>query len=609
MRVQPRQSAAGPQQRWFIHLPAPDVAIWLGLALSVLVVYTQTGRFDFVNYDDNLYVYQSTAVRAGLTPASIRWAFTAAVVGHWVPLTLLSHVLVSQFFQLQSGMHHLTNVLFHLLASILLFAVLKRSTGDRWPSAFVAFVFALHPLHVESVAWVSERKDVLGAFLWFLALYAYVFYAEKPRLRRYLLMAMLFCLALLSKPMAVTFPFTLILLDFWPLRRAQFPRTLWEKLPLVALSAVVSVVTYMAHQAAGFVQKTPLGVRAGNVVLAYVTYIKQMFWPRRLSVFYPYLDIVPVWAAVSALAAILVVSVLAVAAWRTRPYFATGWFWYLGTLVPVIGLVRVGGGSHADHLTYIPMLGLTMILAWGVADVLRQWPRMKPAIAAAAVVVCAVCMALAWKQTGYWRNCETLYQHAIEVTGDNWLAEANLGDYMMNVPDGLAGALQHLENALRIKPDLAEAHNNVGLCLARYELCGTAIPHFETALRIHPGMVVAHNNLGLCLTRIGQYGAAIEHLVTALRLQPNFAAAHFNLATALSKLTGRENEAIAEYQAGLRVSSDPTSSDNAEAHRRLGELFLKQGRTQEALVHFAAAQQIRPDAETSDIIQRLQDNP
>ncbi len=604
-----RRSNIRAMARWFGDLAFTDVFIWLGLTLSILAVYAQLVQFDFVNYDDDLFVYRNAAIRSGVTLDGIRWAFTSVVAGHWVPITLLSHLVVYQFFQMDSGMHHVANVLFHGLASILLFSALKRSTGARWPSAFVALLFAVHSLHVESVAWVSERKDVLSACFWFLALYAYVRYAEQPDRLRYLLMALAFCLGLLSKPMLVTFPLTLLLLDFWPLRRAQFPKTLWEKLPLMALSAAASLAAYLTQRSGGAGSVIPLAMRIGNALISYVIYIRQMFWPSRLAVFYPYPDSMAIWKAPAVFTLLTAVSIGAILTRRTRPYFATGWFWYLGTLVPVIGLVKVGEQSHADHFMYIPMVGLSMILAWGAADVVNKWPRTKFAVAAAGALFCVFCLTLAWRQTRHWRNSETLYDHAITATGDNWLAEGNLGLHLMNIPERRPEALAHLQNALRLRPDYPEAENNMGLYLAQIELCEAAIPHFETAVRIRPDLTQAYNNLALCLTRNGKYGEAIGHLETALRLQPDYAAAHFNLGMALSKVVGRDRDAIAEYETGLRTNPIPASLDNAEAHRNLGQLLLGQGRTKEAIAHFEAAQRIQPNAETSDILTRLRPGP
>jgi Tfp pilus assembly protein PilF len=543
-----------------------DPIIWIGLVLSILAVYAQVGHFDFVNYDDTWYVTENVHVQAGLTPENIKWALTSVVDANWAPLTILSHMAVCTFFGLQSGMHHWVNVVLHALAAILLFASLRRATRALWPSAFVAFIFALHPLHVESVAWVSERKDVLSTFFWFLALYAYVRYTEQPGPRRYALVIVPFCLGLMAKAMLVTFPFTLLLLDVWPFRRAQFPRTLWEKAPLFAISLVSSIVTYLVQRSGGAVQPSPLGDRVRNALISYVSYIGQTFWPAGLAVFYPYRTALTVWHTACAFAIISGVSTLAIFAWRTRPYLATGWFWYLGTLVPVIGLLQVGGQAHADRYMYIPMVGLSVMLAWGALDVVRKWPRTRFAITAAAVVSCLACLGLASAQAGYWRNSESLYRRAIAVTENNELAQYNLGDYLMSIPDRRSEAVTHFEAALRIRPDYPDAHNHMG------------------------GYLVATGHLA---EGIAQFEAAV-------RAYPDYAEAHFNLGVVFSKMPGRELDAIAHYQAGLRVRPDVV-----RGHKNLAQLLLRLGRTSEAISHFEAAQRLQYDPEVAKLLNGL----
>jgi tetratricopeptide (TPR) repeat protein len=582
------------------------LAIWLGLVLSVFAVYAQVGQFDFVNFDDGPYAYENTAVRDGLTVPGIKAAITGVVSSNWHPATMLSLMLDSQLFGPDSGVHHLVNVVIHAMSSVLLFVLLRRATQRRWASAFVAFIFALHPLHVESVAWIAERKDVLSTFFLFLALYAYVRYAEHPNLRAYLLMLGAFALGLMSKPMLVTFPFLLLLFDFWPLRRAAGLRILWEKIPVFALSAIMSVAAYLVQQTTGSIAEAiPLAGRVAKALVSYVTYIRQTFWPTGLAVFYPYPRAILASQAGLAFLLLLAVSVLAMAAWRTRPYLATGWFWYLGTLVPVIGLVKIGEQSHADRYTYIPMIGLLLMVAWGAADAAAAWPRTRPWIHAAAILSVVTCLGLTYRQVRYWQNSETLYVHAIEVTGDNWLAEANLGAWLMKTPERRPEAIEHIEAALRLKPDDAEADNNLGLCMAQLELCGAAIPYFETALRNRPALLAARNNLAFCLARLGNYGAAITELQTTLRADPSYTDAHFNLANTLAKVPGREAEAVDQYETGLRLSFDPMSPDCASAHRKLAELLLKLGRTQDAISHFEAALSIQPDEQVSRTLSLL----
>ncbi len=497
--------------------------------VAMFAVYGQLGHAEFVNYDDQGYVYENARVRAGLTSDNIEWSLTAVEVGNWAPLTLLSHMLDCQLFGMESGMHHLMNVLFHMLATLLLYATLKRATGARWPSALVAFLFALHPMHVESVAWVSERKDVLSALFCFLALYAYVRYAESPSPRWYAMVAVAFCLGLMSKPMLVTFPFTLLLFDLWPLRRAEFPKMVWDKIPLFAISAAASVATYIVQNSSGAFSVVPLGLRIENALTSYVIYIGQMFFPVWLAVIYPYPASIPVWQAAGACAVLAGVSVLAIYAWRTRPYIAAGWFWYLGMLVPVIGLVQVGGQARADRYTYIPMIGLFWILAWGADDILKARPPGKPAIAAVTAVCCAACMVLSWRQAGYWQNSVKLFQHALDVTRDNYWAGFNLGDAHYIVGNSLMNsghgseAVDEFEAALRFRPDYAEAQNNLGILLAKTPgHADEAVSHFEAALRLNPNLAEAHRNLGLLLASLpGRGDEAIAHLQAAQRIRPD----------------------------------------------------------------------------------------
>lgn len=555
--TQPAAAAAPPS-----HL---DLIVWIGLILSVLAVYSQVGHFAFVTYDDPAYVTKNDHVRAGLTPENISWALTAVVGSNWAPVTMLSYMAMGSFFGLESGAYHWVNVVFHALSAVLLFASLKRATRARWPSAFVAFVFALHPLHVESVAWVSELKDVLSTFFFFLALYAYLRYTERPSPRRYLLIMAPFCLGLMTKAMLVTFPFTLLLLDVWPLRRARFPRTVREKVPLFALSLLSSAVTYFVQRSSGAVQTVRQGESVLNALVSYVSYIGQTFWPAGLAVFYPHRRSLTVLDAACALALILTVSLLAVVTWRTRPYFATGWFWYLGTLVPVIGLVQVGRQSHADRYMYVPMIGLSIILAWGAADVIRKWPRAKFAVASAAVVSCLACLGVASAQAAYWRNTESLFQRAIGVTENNYIAQYNLGEYLADTGR---------------RPEAA--------------------PHFEEALRIRPDSVDAHNQMGGYLVATGHIAEGSAHFEAALRTQPDNAEANFNLAVVFSKTPGRELDAIAHYQAALAANPQL-----ARAHKNLGFLLLQLGRTSEAMTHFAAAQRIQYDSEVAKIMDGL----
>jgi tetratricopeptide (TPR) repeat protein len=586
------------QPRTQVKVQAPtqsrvDLAIVCGLAALIFLVYWQVRNFDFTTYDDDLYVMGPA--QAGITLDSLKWAFTAVVSNNWIPVTLLSHILDVQLFGMQSGMHHLMNVVWHVLATLLLFSALRRATGAVWRSAFVAFIFGLHPLHVGSVAWIAERKDVLSAFFWFLALYAYVRYAEQPGLRRYLLMAAAFTLGLLAKPMVVTFPFVLLLLDVWPLRRFAWPKVVLEKLPLMLLSAVASVITYLTQSSTGAVVAMPLAVRVENALVSYAIYIKQMFWPAGLAVIYPYSQSIPIWQALVALALLIAVTLFAVRVWRTHPYVATGWFWYLGTLVPVIGLIQVGEQAHADRYTYIPLVGLAMILAWGAAEILNE-----RTIYWAAGLSAVACIAMSWIELPYWQNSETLFQRAVDVTGNNWIAEYNLGHCLMTLPGRIPDAISHFRAALRIKPDYVEARNNLGACLQDSGHAADAVQEFQTVVRLKPGFADAHFNLGLALSKLPDRSAdAITEFESALYLNPRLESAHVNLAALLVKL-GRPADAIPHFEAAVRLNADYRNERNLGA-----VLATLPGRKGEAIVHLEAAQRLHPDPETANFINSL----
>jgi tetratricopeptide (TPR) repeat protein len=591
-------------------VPQSRIDLWIYLALfaATFAVYFQARTFDFVNYDDPDYVTNNPHVRDGITPDGLLWAFTSGDAANWFPVTRISHMLDCQLFGLESGLHHLTNILIHALATVFLFGFLHLATGARWPSAFVALIFALHPLHVESVAWVAERKDVLCAFFWFLALWAYVRYTRQPGVTRYLLLLAAFCLGLMAKPMIVTLPFVLLLLDFWPLRRASALR---EKLPLFALSAASAVTTVLVQRSSGAVEAlvtVPLSLRIENAAVTYILYIAKTFWPTPLAVFYPYPASLPAWQPVLAGLAILSISGLVWVSLRKHPYLAVGWLWYLGTLLPVIGLVQVGSQSRADRYVYVPIVGLTLMVAWGASDVLRKWPGTRLPLATLAVAGCAACVPLTWTQAGYWKNSESLYRHALAVTVSNSLAEHNLGSYLLDAPGRLPEAIAHLQAALRINPDSASAHSDLGTALAKSGRLAEAIPEYQAALRLNPDSAIVHNNFANALQETGRVPEAVTEYRFALRLDPDYADARKNLAIALRapapesaeshyslgvdlSQAGRLAEAIEQFDAALRLRPD-----YAEAQNNLGvSLTQIPARASEALAHFQAAVKLNPD--------------
>jgi protein O-mannosyl-transferase len=449
-------------------------------------------------------------------------------------------MLDCQLYGLNAGGHHFTNVLFHTVAVVLLFVVLQQMTGALWRSAFVAAVFAIHPLHVESVAWIAERKDVLSGVLFMLTLLAYVHYARSPSTWRYLIVAFVFALGLMSKPMLVTLPFVLLLLDYWPLRRIidqrsdvgrQLLNLLLEKIPLVALSAVSSVVTFLAQRGAlGWTEQLPMLSRVNNALVTYVVYVLQMFWPVNLAVFYPHPENrLPLWEIILALTVLSGITTTAIILRKKAPYFITGWFWYLGMLVPVIGLVQVGWQGHADRYTYLPQIGLYIAGTWAVADLSVSWRRRRILLGAAALLVIGALTCCAWIQTSYWRDSETLFTHALAVTRHNDVAENNLGIVFLQQGQ-LDDAISRLQAAIDLRPENGPAHNNLAKALLQKGRLAEAMVHYRKFLEIEPENVEARNILGTALIQQGRIREAIEQWQDALAIEPENGNAASNLA-------------------------------------------------------------------------------
>ena len=594
-----------------------DFWIYLVLVASAILVYWQTSAFQFVNYDDPDYVTANPHVRDGITASGAAWAFTSADNANWFPVTRLSHMLDVQLFGLDAGAQHLVNVAIHTAAVLLLFAFLQAATRSRWPSAFVALVFAIHPLHVESVAWISERKDVLSAFFWFLSLWAYVRYTQDPNARRYAMLLLAFSFGLMSKPMIVTMPFLLLLLDWWPLRR---PLAWREKAPLFALSAASAAITYIAQKSSGAVAEVfPLALRIENAAVSYWIYIFKTVVPTRLAVFYPYPPGIPVWQASIAIAGLIAVTTAVWLGRSDRPYLLTGWLWFLGTLVPVVGIVQAGYQARADRYMYVPMIGLGIMAAWAAADLVRRAPRTRMIVASAAALACAVCIPVAWTQTSYWRDSEALFRHALSVTPDNALAEHNLGSALLDSPGRLPEALEHLRSAAQLNPESASIHSDLGTAYARMGNLQQAVAEFQTALRIAPDSPIVRANLqnaqgqisldsaqshydkGIDLSRAGRLQDAVAEFATALRLRPNYAEAENNLGVTLTQIPGRAGEALPHFQAAVKL--DPNYAD---AHFNMG-VALSQipGRLPDAIAQLQTAYSLHPDPQLKQTIDRL----
>ena len=598
--------------------------IGLFLIALTVVAFWQTLGHDFVNYDDDEYITENGRLTAGLTTENIAWAFTSTSVSNWHPLTWISHMLDVQLYGLNPKGHHLTNLLFHMANVLLLFLLLSWMTGSLWRSAFVAALFGIHPLHVESVAWVAERKDVLSTFFWLLTMLAYVWYVQRPQHGRYLLVVLLFALGLMSKPMLVTLPFMLLLMDYWPLKRltatqslrstlntqhSTLSRLILEKAPLFALSAASSVVTYIVQQrtgAVGSLEKLPFGERVANALVAYVGYIVKMIWPQNLAVFYPHpKGHLPAWEVLGAAVLLASVSLLVMRAGRARLYLPVGWLWYLVTLVPVIGLVQVGEQAMADRYTYVPLIGLFVMVAWGVPDLLNKRsyateagqdkpprvsrpPSQIPLTVPLAIVVIAALRICTWIQIGYWRDSISLFEHALACTKDNYVAHSNLA-IALAAEGNTDRAISHCEDALRIRPQDAHTHNNFGVLLLNQRRFDEAMAQFVEALRLEPGDVSATNNLGLAFFWQGRIDQAISYFRNALRTDPDYVNARLNLGLALARKRKPE-QAIAELWKAFRANPR-----NLESLNSIGAVLIKQRRLGEAMNVLAKALAINPN--------------
>ncbi|MGA2262028.1 MAG: tetratricopeptide repeat protein [Acidobacteriota bacterium] len=606
----------------------PIAAVWICfvLLITIFAVYSQVRTFDFVNYDDPDYVTDNPHVRNGLTADGAAWAFTTTFAANWFPITWLSHMLDVQFFGLQSGWHHLINVLIHALSTVLLFALLKRMTGALWSSAFVAFVFGLHPLHVESVAWIAERKDALCGLFWLLTLWAYVKYIDRPGTFRYASMLLMFCCGLMSKPMIITLPLVALLLDVWPLRRfqARALRAILEKLPLLSLAVAVSFVAYLVQKHGGAISsldELPLTLRLQNALISYLAYIAKFFWPTNLAMFYPYPAELTMWKAVAAGLALAGITAVVLFSISRRPYLAVGWLWYLITLAPVIGIVQIGLQSRADRYTYVPMIGISIMLAWGLPDALQRLAYQEHVVGALAAIACSGWLIVTWFDIQHWRNSISLSQHALQVTNGNYIAYNNLGvalrrqggissaianfqealkikprngDAENNLGEALLAqgkvdeATAHILEALRLQPNSPEAHINLGAALCKRGRFEDAETQYRLALRYQPASAEAHCGLGVALIEKGQFQKALPELWQAVSIKPEYADAHYNLGRVLG-LIGRTDEAKAQFSETIRL--DP---GNAEAHYNLGTALAAQGHLTESLDEFQAAIRIRP---------------
>jgi tetratricopeptide (TPR) repeat protein len=542
--------------------------IALLLALTTLLVYLPVVHDGFVNYDDQDYVTDNTVVKNGLTWAGIKWAFTTGHASNWHPVTWLSHMLDCELFGLNPAAHHFVNALIHSMNAALLFVLLLRLTGALWPCAFIAALFAWHPLHVESVAWISERKDVLSTFFALLTLLSYAKHVKENCRRSFWFALLFFALGLMAKPMLVTLPFVMLLLDFWPLQRFSISTFrlpfLIEKIPFFLLALISCTVTFFVQSQQGgdaidavdSLQMVPLHYRLLNALTAYGRYLLKTVWPVNLAVIYPlpdHLMWICVAAAISA-AALFLVSWLV---WRengTRPYLLVGWLWFLGTLVPVIGLVQVGSAALADRYTYFPLVGIFIAVTFGGCDLAKRFQIPKIVLAAGADAILAACLVLTQNQLRYWRDSETLFAHAVAVTQDNHVAQVNLG-VALDKKGELNEALEHYRAAEQLAPELYHIHNNIANILDKQGHPAEALAEYREAVRRKPDLEFLHNSLGSELITLGRFDEALQEFSQAERLNPRYAQPHLETAKVLFR-QGRDGDAVNELRAALRIEPD-----------------------------------------------------
>lgn len=603
MKLWPEASSAKPSASILVSFSKHPVVLSVILFLLAAGTFLPTLKNGFIIFDDPIYVLNNSHVNHGLTWSGLRWAFYGTAGGIWLPLTWISHMLDCQFYGLHAWGHHLSSVLIHGANTTLVFLWLFRMTGAKWRSFMVAALFGLHPLRVESVAWVAERKDVLSALFWLLTLMAYTEYVKKSEneghgaKRVYWLTLALFTFGLMAKPMTMTLPFVLLLLDDWPLRRFQSGKTaaqlVVEKLPFFILSVIAGIITIAVQRNENMVMplnRFPLFERFENAAISYVAYIGKLFWPANLSVFYPFPHYLSFLTFLSAALLLMVFSAFVV--WqRQRAYFMTGWLWYLGTLIPIIGLVQVGQQAMADRYTYIPQIGLLVCLVWGIADLTRHWKWRPFILPTAGVMAIAACMILTCRQIALWRDSETLFEHAVAVTKDNVIAQINLGNAFARNGQ-VDEAIVHFQKALAMDSSYADAHYNLGTAFFQKEQFERAIAQYQKAMAIQPGyqdardnLGIAHLNFGLMLSKEGKISEAITNCQMAVKFHPS-AEAYNDLGNLLLK-TGRLDEAIVQYQKALALEPD-----GAEFHRNISIAFFEAGRRKEAIASAERALQL-----------------
>ncbi|MBI4558406.1 MAG: tetratricopeptide repeat protein [Candidatus Hydrogenedentes bacterium] len=589
-------------------MPCSDVRLHKlalsALAAAIILVFARLALNDFIDLDDHLYVTRNLFVQSGLTPGNLARAFTYTEIGHWHPITWISHMLDCQLFGLNPGAHHCVSLLFHLANSLLLYHVLRRMTGAPGRSLMVAALFALHPFHVEPVASISSRKDLISALFWLLTMLAYLNYTRQPTVRRWLMVAVCLVLGLMAKPMLVTLPLVLLLMDYWPLNRWdtgvnqsqpwRTSRTLLvaEKVPLLILAFLSCAITYHTAQSSGIIRTfhdARLSVRLINGVVSYGTYLFKTIVPHSFAIFYPNpTSIPPAWQVAVSLFVLIAGTATAVLWWRRAPYFFLGWWWFIVSLLPVIGVVQYGTHVQADRYTYIPLIGLFIALTWAIADGWQKRDISERALIALATVLLIGLGLMSVLQVGHWRNAETVYTHALRVTRDNYMAHNNLGTALLErgVTDK---AFQHFLSAARLKPDFSPAQFNLGFVFARQGNFDNALAHYERALELSPRDADTHAHLAEALSHLNRHDEALGHYQSAVRLAPSRGDLRCNLGNELARL-GRLDEAVTCYREALQLGFR-----NTLVYYNLGAAFERQSRFEQAIQAYSDALSLQPD--------------
>jgi len=587
---------------------SPDrqkLIVYLVIIVVTLAVFWQVNHYDFVNFDDQVYVTENTHIQSGITLEGFRWAFSTKDTGLWNPLVWLSLMFDYQLHDLNAGGYHLTNLILHVMSALLLFWLFNRMTGAIWRSAFVAAFFALHPLHVESVAWIAERKDVLSAFFWMLTLCLYVYYTEKPVIRRYLLVLFCFACALMSKPMVITLPIVMILLDYWPLDRLQSDKKklsetkiagiipLWqlkEKITFFILSAFIAFITLYAPNKPS-VKHFPLSSRVANALVSFVTYLEKTFWPHDLAVFYPFPDQIPAWEVLFASLLILVICTAVIVAAKRLPYLFVGWLWYAITILPVIGIIQISSSAPyamADRYHYLPSIGIGIMLAWGIPLLFPREDIRRIILFPVGIIIVTIMSFLSWNQCGYWKDNYELFNHALQVTKDNNLAHNSFGRSLL-IKGKIEEAIDHFNEAIRLKPDNILSYYNRGAAYAKSGRHQRATEDYTQAIRLKPDYADAYNNRGLSFGELGQHQLAIENYTEAILLKPDYADAYNNRGIAYGKL-GRHHRAIEDYTEAIRLKPD-----DADAYSNRGIAYDKLGQHQSAIEDYKQSTRRNPD--------------